>query len=41
MAVADLDQPSVVFGALVPEGEKLLEHDGDLLAIRRRQRIKL
>jgi hypothetical protein len=41
LAIADLDQPGVVFRALVPERQQLLEHDGDLLAVRRAQRIEL
>ena len=41
LAVADLDQPGVVFGALVARRQQLLEHDGDLLPVGRTQRIEL
>lgn len=41
VAFADLDQPGIVFGALVAGSKQFFQHDGDLLAIRRRQRIKL
>ena len=41
IALADLDQPGVVLGALVAAREQLLEHDRDLRAVRRRQRIEL
>jgi hypothetical protein len=41
VALADLDQPGVVLGALVTQRQQLLEHDRDLLAIRGAQRIEL
>jgi hypothetical protein len=41
IAVADLDQPGVVLRALVAERQQLLEHDRDLDAVRRAQRIEL
>ena len=41
VAFADLDQPGVVFSALVAEGEQFLEHHSDLHAIRRAERIEL
>ena len=41
VALADLDQPGVVLGAVVAERQQLLEHDGDLLAVRRAERIEL
>ncbi|MNL39025.1 hypothetical protein D3C87_1612780 [compost metagenome] len=41
VAFADLDQPGIIFGALVASGQQFFQHDRDLLAIRRCQRIKL
>src|SRR5690606_28583677 len=41
LALADGDQPCVVFGTAVAGRQKLLEHDGDLLAVRRAKRVKL
>ena len=41
LALIDADQPGVVLGALVARGQQLLQHDGDLHAVRRAQRIKL
>ena len=41
LALADVDQPGVVLGARVARRQQLLEHDGDLLAVRRAQRIEL
>ncbi|CAM4851251.1 unnamed protein product [Rotaria magnacalcarata] len=41
VAVADLDQPGVVFRAGMPEGQQLFEEDGDLLPVGRGQGIQL
>src|SRR5215510_12062029 len=41
LLAVDLDQPGVVFGALVAELEQLLQHRRGLHAIWRRQRIEL
>src|SRR5581483_5935927 len=41
LIAVDLDQPGVVFRALVAGGEQLLEHHGDLDAVRRCQRVEL
>ncbi len=41
IAVADFDEPSIILSACVPERQKLLEHDRDLHAVWRRQRIEL
>ena len=41
MALVDSDQPGVVLGPRVACREQLFEHDGDLDAVRRRQRIQL
>src|SRR5262249_11965888 len=41
IAFADLDHPGVVFRTGVTLRQQLLEHDGDLLAVRRAERIKL
>ena len=41
VALADPDQPGVVFGALVALRQQLLEHDRDLDAVRRALRIEL
>ena len=41
VALADLDQPGVVLGAAVAERQQLLEHDRDLHAVRRAQRVEL
>src|SRR5262249_50692180 len=41
VALADADQPGVVLGTLVPFRQQLLEHDGDLDAVRRALRIEL
>ncbi len=41
VALADIDQPGVVFGIAVTGGQQFLEQDGDLLAIGRAQRIEL
>lgn len=41
VAFADLDQPRIIVCALVAGGQQFFQHDRDLLAIRRRQRIKL
>jgi hypothetical protein len=37
VAVADLDQPGVVFRPGMPEGQQLFEQDGDLLPVGRGQ----
>src|SRR5665213_2766913 len=37
----DPDEPGVVFRALVPELQQLLEHHGDLHPVRRGQRVEL
>ena len=41
VAIADADQPGVVLGAAVAEGQQLFQHDGDLHAVGRGQRIEL
>src|SRR3954452_20779214 len=41
VAVADADRPGVIFRAAVTLGEQLLEHDADLLAVGRRERVEL
>jgi len=41
VALADLDQPGIVLGALVAFRQQLFEHDRDLDPVRRAQRIKL
>ena len=41
VALADVDDPGVVFRAFVPGGQQLLKHHGDLDAVGRRQRIEL
>jgi hypothetical protein len=41
VAVADLDQPGVVFRPGMPEGQQLFEQDGDLLPVGRGQGIQL
>ena len=41
IAFADLDQPGVVFCAAFTEREQFLQHDRDLDAVGRRQRIEL
>src|SRR4051812_32221817 len=41
LVAVDLDQPGVIFGAAMTGGEQLLEHDRDLDAVRRRQRVQL
>ena len=41
VAVADLDQPGVVFGAGMAGGQQFLEQDSDLLAVGRAQGIEL
>src|SRR3546814_7944767 len=41
VTVSDPDEPGVVFGLLVAGGQKLLQHDRDLLAVRRAERIEL
>lgn len=41
VAFADLDQPRIIICALVAGSQQFFQHDGDLLAVRRRQRIKL
>jgi hypothetical protein len=41
IAVADADQPGVVFGAGMAQGQKLLEHDRDLHAVGRGQGVEL
>jgi hypothetical protein len=40
-ALVDADQPGIVFGARMAGGQQLLQHDRDLLAVRRGQRIQL
>jgi hypothetical protein len=37
----DVDEPRIVFGAVVAEGEQLLEHDGDFDSVGRAPRIQL
>src|SRR6186713_1334891 len=41
LVAVDLDQPGIVFRAAVSCSQQLLKHDGDLDAVRRRQRIEL
>ena len=41
VAIVDLDEPRVVLGAGVTRREELLEQDGHLHAVRRRERIEL
>src|ERR1700753_922088 len=41
LLAVDPDQPGVIFRLTMAECQQLLEHDRDLLAVRRRQRIKL
>ena len=41
IALADVDQPRIVFGAGVSQGQQLLEHDRDLHTVWRAQRVKL
>ncbi len=41
LAVADPDQPRIVFGALMASRQKLFKHDSDLDAVGRRQGVKL
>ncbi len=41
VALADVDQPSVIFGTAVARREQFLEHHGDLHAVGRAERIKL
>ena len=41
VAVADPDQPGVIFGAGVAERQQLLQHHRDLHAVRRAERIEL
>ena len=41
VALADLDQPGVVFGAAVAGSQELFQHDRHLDAVRRRQGIEL
>ncbi|ENN88140.1 hypothetical protein RHSP_39340 [Rhizobium freirei PRF 81] len=41
VAVTDLDQPGVIFGAAMTKRQQLLEQDRDLHAIRRAERIEL
>src|SRR3546814_11573728 len=41
IALADVDQPGVIFGARMARREQLLEHHRDLHAIGRPERIKL
>src|SRR6187431_2177093 len=41
LVAVDLDEPGIVFRAAVAGRQQLLEHDGDLDAVRRRQRIEL
>ena len=41
VALADLDQPGVVFRAGMAEGEQLFEHDRDLDAVGRAERVEL
>src|SRR5690606_25451140 len=40
VTLADIDEPGVVFG-VVPGRQQFLKHDGNLLPVRRRQRIEL
>ncbi len=41
IAVVDADQPGVVLGTFVAEGQQLFQHYGDLDAVRRGQRVEL
>ena len=41
VAFADADRPGVIFGVAVALREQLLEHDRDLLAVGRRERVEL
>ncbi|KEH12832.1 hypothetical protein GY15_17545 [Delftia sp. 670] len=41
VAIADTDQPGVVLGAAMAQRQQLLQHDGDLHAVGRGQRIQL
>ena len=41
IALADADQPGIVFGALVTQGQQLLEHDRHFDAIRGALRVEL
>ena len=41
VALADLDQPGIVLRALMAAGQQLFEHDRDLDAVRRAQRVEL
>ena len=41
VALADVDQPGVIFGARVALGQQLLQHHGDLHPVRSRQRVQL
>jgi hypothetical protein len=41
VALTDADGPGIIFGASVAEFEQLLEHDRDLLPVRRGERVEL
>ena len=41
ISVANLDQPGVIFRAVMAQGQQLLEHHRDLHAVRCAERVKL
>ena len=41
IALTDVDQPRIIFRSAMSGRQQLLEHDGDLLAVGRAERIKL